>query len=375
MIFRTVLGYNYTHNDANKYWPRTMAEGKYVNGKSYGGDNWRSSLVFDNLLMFNQTWGKHNVSATAGTSWEASSNYNKVVTVQGFGTDATNGWLLQDASEMLSATSGKGDSRLFSLIGRLAYNYAGKYYLTFTARDDVSSKFAKGKRAAFFPSVGFSYRLSEEKFMKGVSHIFDNIKLRYSYGASGNQAISSYQTFAIMAAANYPFGTSVENGYATNVYNPGNKDLTWETTWQHDAGIELDILKRISLEVDYYYKKTTDLLQYKQVPPSTGILQILSNSGSVINRGLEASLNVRAIQNKDFSLSFGGNISLTRMRFAILAKTRCSPTLSITACARMLLLMVILSVHFMVLSQTVSGTHARKSLIVSNSKPNIQITQ
>ena len=68
-----------------------MAEGKYVNGKSYGGDNWRSSLVFDNLLMFNQTWGKHNVSATAGTSWEASSNYNKVVTVQGFGTDATNG--------------------------------------------------------------------------------------------------------------------------------------------------------------------------------------------------------------------------------------------------------------------------------------------
>lgn len=77
LIFRTVLGYNYTHNDANKYWPRTMAEGKYVNGKSYGGDNWRSSLVFDNLLMFNQTWGKHNVSATAGTSWEASSNYNK----------------------------------------------------------------------------------------------------------------------------------------------------------------------------------------------------------------------------------------------------------------------------------------------------------
>ena len=312
LIFRTVLGYNYTHNDANKYWPRTMAEGKYVNGKSYGGDNWRSSLVFDNLLMFNQTWGKHNVSATAGTSWEASSNYNKVVTVQGFGTDATNGWLLQDASEMLSATSGKGDSRLFSLIGRLAYNYAGKYYLTFTARDDVSSKLAIGKRAAFFPSVGFSYRLSEEKFMKGVSHIFDNIKLRYSYGASGNQAISSYQTFAIMAAANYPFGTSVEYGYATNVYNPGNKDLTWETTWQHDAGIELDILKRISLEVDYYYKKTTDLLQYKQVPPSTGILQILSNSGSVITRGLEASLNVRAIQNKDFSLSFGGNISFNK---------------------------------------------------------------
>ena len=148
-----------------------------------------------------------------------------------------------------------------------------------------------------------------------------------------------------MAAANYPFGTSVENGYATNVYNPGNKDLTWETTWQHDAGIELDILKRISLEVDYYYKKTTDLLQYKQVPPSTGILQILSNSGSVINRGLEASLNVRAIQNKDFSLSFGGNISFNKNEICDFGKDPMFPTLSITACARMLLLMVILSVH------------------------------
>ena len=309
LIFRTVLGFNYTHNDANKYWPRTMAEGKSVNGKSYAGDNWRSSLLFDNLLMYNQTWGDHNVSATVGTSWESSSYYNKIVTVQGFGTDSTDGWLLQDASEMLSATSGKGESRLFSVIGRLAYNYAGKYYLTFTAREDMSSKFAKGKRASFFPSVGVSYRLSEEKFMKPLSKVIDNVKIRYSYGASGNQAISSYQTFAIMAAANYPFGSTVQNGYATNTYNPGNKDLTWETTWQHDIGLELGFFNRVSLELDFYHKKTTDLLQYKQVPPSTGIMQILSNSGAVINRGFEAALNVRAVQSRDFTLSLGANIS------------------------------------------------------------------
>lgn len=313
LIFRTVLGYNYTRNDANKYWPSYLAEAKGVNGKSNAGDNWRSSLLFDNLLMYNKTFQrKHNVSATVGTSWEESSYYNKAVTVQGFGTDDTMGWLLQDAGTMASVSSGKGDSQLFSLIGRLAYNYAGKYYLTFTARDDVSSKFAKGKRAAFFPSVGISYRLSEENFMKGIADVLSNVKLRYSYGASGNQAIGSYQTFAIMAAANYPFGSNIENGYATNTYNPGNKELTWETTWQHDFGLELSFFKRINIELDYYRKKTTDLLQYKQTPPSTGIEQILSNSGSVVNKGFEANVKVYAIQGKDFSLSFGGNISFNK---------------------------------------------------------------
>lgn len=313
LIFRTVLGYNYTRNDANKYWPSYLAEAKGVNGKSSAGDNWRTSLLFDNLLMYNKTFKqKHNVSATIGTSWEESSYYNKAVTVQGFGTDDTMGWLLQDAGTLVSANSGKSDSQLFSLIGRLAYNYAGKYYLTFTARDDVSSKFAKGKRAAFFPSVGVSYRLSEENFMRGISNVLSNVKLRYSYGASGNQAISPYQTFAIMASANYPFGSNIENGYATNTYNPGNSDLTWETTWQHDFGLELSLFKRINIELDYYYKKTTDLLQYKQTPPSTGISQILSNSGAVINKGFEASMRVYAIQKKDFSFSFGGNISFNK---------------------------------------------------------------
>lgn len=76
--------------------------------------------------------------------------------------------------------------------------------------------------------------------MKGISYVLDNVKLRYSYGSSGNQGISSYQTFAILSAVNYPFGSGMSNGYVTNINNPGNSALTWETTWQHDAGIELD---------------------------------------------------------------------------------------------------------------------------------------
>lgn len=310
LIYRTTLGYNYSHNDANQYWPSYLAEGKSAHGKSNAGDNWYSSLTFDNLLMYNHTFSKkHNISATIGTSWEKTSMYNKAITVQGFGTDSTNGWLLGDATQFLNTYSGKSDSQLFSLIGRASYNYCSKYYITFTARDDMSSKFVKGKRSSFFPSIGLSYRLSEENFMKPLKNILDNVKIRYSYGASGNQGIASYATYALLMSANYPFGTSVNTGYAVNFNNPGNSDLTWETTWQHDLGVEMNILHRINLEVDLYRKRTKNLLQYKETAPSTGISRILSNAGAVVNRGLELTLNVNVVRTKDIRFNIGGNIA------------------------------------------------------------------
>lgn len=312
LMYRMVLGYNYTRNDANRYFPTTLAEGKNVHGKSHAGDNYHTTLLFDNLLMYNGSFGANNISATVGTSWEDSRYYNKTVTVQGFGNDLTEGWLLGDAGSMVSAKSGKGDSKLFSFIGRFSYNYDGRYYITLTARQDASSKFAKGKRSSFFPSVGVSYRLTQEKFMENTRDWLGNLKIRYSYGSSGNQGVSSYQTFAMMTGGNYPFGNSINNGYVTDAYNPGNPLLTWETTWQHDAGVELELFRRVNVELDYYHKKTSDLLQKRQTAPSTGIMEILSNCGAVINEGFEANLKVRAIDNRDFSLVIGGNISFNK---------------------------------------------------------------
>ena len=312
LIYRVVLGYNYTRNDANRYFSTDLAEGRTVNGKSFAGDNRHTTLLFDNLLMYNGSFGHHNLNATVGTSWEKSDYYNKSIAVQGFGNDLTQGWLLGDASTMLSVNSGLGDSKLFSLIGRVAYNYDNKYFLTFTARQDASSKFAPGNRGSFFPSVGVSYRVSNEKFMEPLAPVVNNLKVRYSYGASGNQGVSSYQTFALMTGTNYPFGNNIQNGYATDAYNPGNRLLTWETTWQHDAGIELMLFNKLSVELDYYHKKTTDLLQYRQTAPSSGIMQILSNCGAVINKGFEASVKYNVVDSKDFSLAMGANISFNK---------------------------------------------------------------
>lgn len=312
LIYRMVLGYNYSRNDANRYFPTTLAEGKTVHGKSFAGDNYKTTLLFDNLLMYNGSFGENNISATIGTSWEDSHYYNKTVTVQGFGNDLTNGWLLGDSETMVGAKSGKWDASLFSLIGRFSYNYGGRYFITFTARKDASSKFTEGNRSSFFPSVGVSYRLSQEKFMEKTAGWLNNLKIRYSYGSSGNQGVSSYQTFAMMTGGNYPFGNSINSGYVKDPYNPGNPILTWETTWQHDAGIELELFRRLNIELDYYHKKTSDLLQKRQTAPSTGIMEILSNCGAVINEGFEASVRLRAIDTKDFILNVGGNISFNK---------------------------------------------------------------
>lgn len=310
--FRSVLGWNYSTNNANQYWPVYLYEGRNVNGKSYAGDNSWSSLVWDNLLMYNQSFGKHNIAATLGTSWEESHWYNKRISVQTFGTDITNGWLLQDAATVNTPYSSKGDSRLFSIIMRASYNYANRYYLTFTGREDYSSKFAKGNRLSFFPSVGVSWRISEEPFMKSAHKVVNNLKIRYSYGISGNQAINSYQTFALMKSANYPFGNTVYNGFAPDPANPGNAALKWETTRQHDAGIELRLLNRINLTVDYYHKRTEDLLQYKEVAYSTGLQRILSNAGCVINEGWEIGMNATIVNKPRFTWNIGANISFNR---------------------------------------------------------------
>lgn len=311
LTYRMVLGYSSSINRANRYFPSFLGEGRSVSGRSQAGDNTWQSLTWDNLLMFNRTFGKHSLNATAGTSWQESSYYNKRIETQGFGTDATSGWILQDGTDPRIPVSSKGDSRLLSYILRTAYGYDGKYLVTGTFRRDASSKFAANNKAANFPSVGVAWRLSEEPFLKRIDAI-DNIKLRYSYGTAGNAAINAYGSLALLTNANYPFGGSVYNGLAPDPFNPGNPSLRWETTSQHDTGLDLLLWNKLEFSFDYYYKRTTDLIQYKEQPPSSGIIRVLSNIGEVTNKGIELSLNANLLNLPGFKWDAGGNFSRNR---------------------------------------------------------------
>lgn len=311
LIFRTVLGANFSVNLANRYFPRYLYEGKTVNGKSQAGDNTWQSLLWDNLLMYNNTFEKHSVSATLGTSWQASEYYNKTIETQGFGTDNNNGWILGDGTAPQTPISSKGEAKMLSYIGRLAYNYDNRYFLTGTFRRDASSKFAENNRAAYFPSVGLAWRASEEKFLKNI-RVISNLKIRYSYGTSGNSSIGSYGSLALFLGANYPFGSNVSNGYAPDPTRPGNPDLKWETTKQHDLGVDLSLFDRIHLTMDYYHKLTDDLIQNRELPSSTGKDYVLANIGSVSNYGFEIALSANVLRTKDWNLDISANYSMNK---------------------------------------------------------------
>jgi TonB-linked SusC/RagA family outer membrane protein len=197
-----------------------------------------------------------------------------------------------------------------SWLGRVNYNLKDKYLVTLTGRVDGSSKFGTNNRYAFFPSGAFAWRLSEEDFLKDVDQI-SNLKLRVSYGVSGNDRIANYAFIRTISSSIYYFNNSfAASGYAPN--NPGNDNLKWETTSQADIGLDISFVNdRIGLTVDYYNKNTSDLLYYSNLPWITGYNSYLENIGKLRNRGFEFALNtVNTIQT--FKWNTTANISFNK---------------------------------------------------------------
>ena len=185
--------------------------------------------------------------------------------------------------------SGYSEWALRSFMGRVVYTLFDRYTISAAGRSDGSSRLAEGNKWAFFPSVGFAWQVGDESFMKRFS-VINNLKLRASYGTTGNTSINPYQTQGLLTPRIYSFGTTAVRGY-----RPGaipNPDLGWEKTSQSDLGIEWAVLKnRISGSVDVYRANTKDLLLNQALPASSGFTQTLRNVGSTRNSGLELGLS------------------------------------------------------------------------------------
>ena len=182
--------------------------------------------------------------------------------------------------------------------------------LTVSGRQDGSSRLSEGNKWAFFPSVALAWRASEEEFIKSLS-LFSTLKLRASYGTSGSQAIDPYSVIDKLKS-----GSTVIGGQEVISFAPessANKNLGWEKTKQVDVGLDAGFLEgRLGLEIDYYYKKTTDLLLKRELPYQTGFESILENVGAVRNQGFEISVNSVNIDKKDFKWSTNLSISANR---------------------------------------------------------------
>jgi len=198
-------------------------------------------------------------------------------------------------------SSGYDAFQLVSWLGRVNYIFNSKYLLTFVGRVDGSSRFAPGNKYGFFPSGALAWRMSEEQFIQNMN-LFDDLKLRASFGKSGSQAIPSFRTLALLNIANTTFNGGEQSGVSLG--RPENPELKWETTTQFDFGLEAGFLAgRLSFEIDYYYKKTEDLLLNVQIPRQTGFVSKLQNLGAMQNSGIEFMLNTINVDKPDFNWS------------------------------------------------------------------------
>ena len=209
------------------------------------------------------------------------------------------------------------DSRGFSYFGRLNYNFKETYMFSAIFRADGSSAFAPGHRWGYFPSFSAGWVISNEKFMKNTASWLDFLKLRVGWGQNGNKNISAFQyeaAFKYDEYSNYSFGNTKDQPVrGASLSRLANEDLTWETSEQLNIGLDMRFLDgRLGLNVDWYDKKTKDLLVAVPVSPTTGFSTQMKNAGTVENKGIEVALNWRDQIGKDFNYNIGWNLAYNK---------------------------------------------------------------
>jgi TonB-linked SusC/RagA family outer membrane protein len=270
------------------------------------------SWLVENTINYDKEIAQdQHINAVAGLSFQKYYQQGFSAAANAFFTDQLGYNNLSIGSVPLVPTSNAQDYSLASYFGRINYRYKDKYLVTFTLRADGSSRFGSGNKWGYFPSGAFAWRMIEEDFIRNLN-FFSDLKLRFGMGTTGNQEIGSYQSLSQYAAnSSYTLGGNRVVGVSSlNIPNP---DLSWESTTSTDIGIDFGLLKgTLTGTIDFYTKKTNDLLFNSYIPTSTGYDFKLINAGSVINRGIEIGLNWAAINHEKFGWTIGGNLSVNK---------------------------------------------------------------
>lgn len=308
LSFKTAFTYQ-NRNTAQRYYqldilPGNVSEG----GRAKTGDIRNTISSITNTLSYRKKLGRNNINAVIGQSIESSESEGIYVSNYGFANDLLTYYDPGSATFYDPDRVSYSETKLASFFGRINYTVNNKYLFTLTGRYDGASKFSSNNKWAFFPAAAFAYKLSEENFMKNLDDISE-MKLRVSYGTSGNQAISAYQSLDQYASDITAFNeTTTTIYYANQLPNP---NLTWETTTQFDAGLDLGFFNNRLTATFEYYKKTTDDLLFRgnRIPVQSGQSTYTENFGTLETKGFEASFTGRVVSNNKFSWIINGNIS------------------------------------------------------------------
>jgi TonB-dependent starch-binding outer membrane protein SusC len=285
-------------DDNRSFWNSKTLQGIPVNGlagKGYIDHSRFEQYQNSNILSYDKLFGRHHLTFTGVVEQSTQRNTYSNTLAEQFAFDA-NGLNDLSGAKVIKVSSPNAYKRdLVSYLGRVNYTFADRYLLTASIRRDGSSVFGVNNKWGNFPSVAVGWRVSEESFMKGLEAVSD-LKFRASWGQTGNQGISPYQSLAAInsnaAGLNYPYdGTdnTTQIGYA--ITGAANPNLKWETTTQTNAGVDFGLFNnRLIGTIDVYKKSTSNLLMYRTLPGYTGLYSVLDNIGKVENKGLEISL-------------------------------------------------------------------------------------
>ena len=260
-------------------------------------ENFWFSYALDNQLTYDKSFNKHKLNVTALYGIQERRNESSNISVKDLPVETVTYNNLGSAGIITGWGSDYSRWNILSYMGRINYGFDNRFSVTLTGRADGSSRFAPGNKWSFFPSAGVAYNISQESFLKNVSYL-SNLKLRLTYGASGQEAVKPYETLAQLTRTPYDFNGTPAFGYAPG--NVPNKDLKWETSTTGNIGIDFGFLnQRISGSVDVYQTTTTDLLLDFNLPYTTGFEKVTSNVGSTRNRGIDFSLSTQNIASKN----------------------------------------------------------------------------
>ena len=308
---RTQLGID-SHNYTNReYGPRDVHDfGKSDQGNAYQSNSSTLYWQEETYLTYKNSFGNHRINAMVGLSWQERTYESFNATAKTFADDYYGYHNMAAGTQRPSVNSDHDRWAMNSYFLRVGYSYGDRYMATVTGRYDGSSKFGKNNKYAFFPSTGLAWYISNEEFMKKVP-VISTLKLHTSYGIMGNSEIGTYASLATIGQGTTVIGgETVTTAYLSKM---ANKDLKWEKTAQFDLGLNFGLFKdRLSFDVSYYHKYTSDLLYSRPLPYSTGFSDITANIGEVSNKGVDLMVSAIPVTNHDFTWSATLNLNYNK---------------------------------------------------------------
>lgn len=315
---KTQIGIDNNLHEWRFYSPKDLINISDPNGRAEIANSERLYWQQETFLNYDKVFDKHRLSAVLGLSWQERTYRSNNIATEGFADDFFKYNNVGAASDPSDPSSFSERWAMNSYFLRGSYTYDERYLLTFTGRADGSSRFGADNKYGYFPSAGLGWIVSNEGFMDGSSMI-NLLKLRSSYGITGNTEIGTYRSLATVGSGTVLMDGSRETSSSVN--RLPNPELEWEKTKQFNAGFDLGLFNnRISMELDYYYKLTTDLLLNRPVPHSTGFGSVIDNIGEVSNRGLDFMLNTTNVDLPDLRWTSSVNLNYNKNQIEALGE-------------------------------------------------------